>query len=220
MAINIRTTYPDQTDPESAALPFGTPRDVTTPGDNTGTPWKAGGLGGDLVGFIQSVLDAAGVVPNNTPESVSNPQILDALRDHLNPYGLIKARISWNAGSSSVVTVQPSIDGHTLTPTGSALVDSNGNVYGRWDITGVTLPVSSGVDFLFSVTPTAAVTTSFAASPASGSAAAVFDPLLMIRSGAKLEAGRAWIEIAAFNADTLTTFIGASFDIEITYPRF
>ncbi len=67
-----------------ANYPQGKAQNVTTPGDNTGTPWDQIGLN-DEWGFLQSILARAGVTPNNQPDSVGNPQYLDALESLLAP---------------------------------------------------------------------------------------------------------------------------------------
>ena len=218
MAINIRTTYPDQTDPESTALPFGTPRDVTTPGDNTGTPWKADGLGGDLVGFIQSVLAAAGTPPNNTAESVSNPQILNALRTVLSPVGIIRAKVS---PSGTVINSLPSIDGYEIQGDGFSN-DVNGVLYGKFTITGA--PLTDGPDCIVGVYPVSKFGTKYSVSPADLAIIGNSNPQIEIRAGGKIETGLNYIEVVPFRWDTTTaTWKNANqgyFMIEVTYARF
>ncbi|AAQ96491.1 putative tail-fiber protein [Vibrio phage VP16T] len=67
-----------------ANYPQGKARNVSTPGDNTGTPWDQIGLN-DEWGFLQSILARANVMPNNMPDSVGNPQYLNALLTLLAP---------------------------------------------------------------------------------------------------------------------------------------
>ena len=65
------------TDPD-AAYPLGSARNVTTPGDGTGTPLVADLLN-DIFGFQQSLLSAAGLTANGNPDSVNNSQYKDAI---------------------------------------------------------------------------------------------------------------------------------------------
>ncbi|MCH9837705.1 hypothetical protein K0U83_18730 [bacterium] len=74
MAINPETLYPGKVAPSSASYPYGEARNVTTPGDGTGTPWDAAFVN-DLFALIQSILDASGQVPTGTPDAVGNGQV-------------------------------------------------------------------------------------------------------------------------------------------------
>lgn len=79
MAINPGNLYPGKTKAPDADYPYGSARNVTTPGDGTGTPWEAA-LVNDIFGFQQALLDGAGLVPSGTPERVGSSQYLNALR--------------------------------------------------------------------------------------------------------------------------------------------
>lgn len=79
MAINPILKYPSNIAAVSEAYPYGAARNIITANDGTGTPLEAGWVN-DLLGFIQSALADGGAVPNGTPESVSNPQVLMALK--------------------------------------------------------------------------------------------------------------------------------------------
>lgn len=78
MAINPETQYPGKIAPGDADYPYGSARNITTPGDGTGTPWEAA-IVNDLLGFQQALLSAAGVVPSGTPDKVTGSQYLEAL---------------------------------------------------------------------------------------------------------------------------------------------
>ena len=78
MAINLETQYPGKVNPSDAEYPFGSARNITVPGDGTGTPWEAAFVN-DLVGFQQSMLSAAMAVPTGTPDKVGASQYLGAL---------------------------------------------------------------------------------------------------------------------------------------------
>ena len=84
MALVPESAFPGQIKPATAAWPYGEAQNITTPGDGKGTPWRAI-LTNDLFGLQQSVLDAGGVVPNGQPDSVANPQYLEAFRSFLSP---------------------------------------------------------------------------------------------------------------------------------------
>ena len=79
MAINPETAFTGKITPSSASYPYGEARDVTTPGDGTGTPWVAM-LVNDLFGFQQAITTAAGIVPSGTPETALASQYLQALK--------------------------------------------------------------------------------------------------------------------------------------------
>lgn len=78
MAINPGALFPAQTTPPSLAYPYGGAKNIGTPGDGTGTPWEAQVIN-DLFGFQQALLKAAAVIPNTTPEQVTDSQYLQAV---------------------------------------------------------------------------------------------------------------------------------------------
>ena len=88
MAINPEAQYPGKITPSSADYPFGEARNITTPGDGTGTPWEAA-LVNDLFGFQQAILSEAGATPSGDPETASASQYLAGLkailRDKITP---------------------------------------------------------------------------------------------------------------------------------------
>lgn len=79
MAIELEQQYPDKTTPASADYPFGQARNVTTPGDGTGTPLEQAWVN-DLFGWQQALLTEAGITPSGVPDTARNSQHLDALR--------------------------------------------------------------------------------------------------------------------------------------------
>lgn len=79
MAINPETSFPGKITASSAEYPFGKARNITTPGDGTGTPWDEKILN-DIFGFQQALLSGAGLVPTGGPDEVGASQYLDALR--------------------------------------------------------------------------------------------------------------------------------------------
>ncbi len=78
MAINPETQYPGKIAPSTTDYPYGSARNITLPGDGTGTPWEAA-LVNDLFGFQQEILSRAGVVPSGTPERVKQSQYAKSL---------------------------------------------------------------------------------------------------------------------------------------------
>lgn len=76
--INAETEYPGQVEAATAAYPYGKAQNVTTPGDDTGTPLEAKWLN-DLFGFQAAIMDAAGLSPSGTPEQVGSSQLLTGL---------------------------------------------------------------------------------------------------------------------------------------------
>jgi hypothetical protein len=79
MALELHLRYPAQVLGGGADYPFGQARNVTVPGDGTGTPFEADLLN-DWLGFFQSILLFSGIGPNFAPDSCSNHQYLDAIR--------------------------------------------------------------------------------------------------------------------------------------------
>ena len=78
MAINPETRFVGKITPSSAAYPYGEARDITVPGDGTGTPLVAD-LVNDVFGFQQALLAAGGVTPSGTPDTATTSQYFQAL---------------------------------------------------------------------------------------------------------------------------------------------
>lgn len=76
---NYGVDYPGFVNPPDAAYPYSSPKNATTDTAEDGTPVEEKWVG-DVWGFNQSVMSEAGVTPNGQTESVSNPQILTALK--------------------------------------------------------------------------------------------------------------------------------------------
>jgi hypothetical protein len=79
MAIIPESQYPGKIAPADDDYPYGKARNITVPGDGTGTPWEAA-LVNDLFGFQQAILTQAGLVPTGTPEKATDSQYLDGLK--------------------------------------------------------------------------------------------------------------------------------------------
>lgn len=79
MALELHVRYPAQVLLGGADYPFGQARNVTVPGDGTGTPFEAD-LVNDWLGFLQGLLLAAGINPSFTPDTAIASQYRDAIR--------------------------------------------------------------------------------------------------------------------------------------------
>ena len=77
MAIDLVTQYPGKVNAADAEYPFGSARNITVPGDGTGTPWEQA-IVNDWLGFFQRMLTEAGAVPSGSPDSVLISQYWDA----------------------------------------------------------------------------------------------------------------------------------------------
>lgn len=77
MAISIDEQYPGKTAGTSTEYPLGKARNVTTPGDGTGTPWEQAIVNDDQ-GFKQALLAAAGITPSGVPDTAIVSQYLEA----------------------------------------------------------------------------------------------------------------------------------------------
>jgi len=89
MATNIHELYPGKTNAPSAGYPYGSARNITISGDDTGTPWEKV-LVNDWVGFGQALLDEADIVPTGDPDEVGDSQYLTAIRRIAGYPGLIQ----------------------------------------------------------------------------------------------------------------------------------
>lgn len=76
--INLNEQYPNKTAGVTPNYPFGQARNVTLPGDRTGTPWDQA-LVNDLIGFQQAAMKAANMVPSGVPDNANTSQVLDAI---------------------------------------------------------------------------------------------------------------------------------------------
>lgn len=100
MAISINDQYPGKTAGVSDDYPQGQARNITTPGDGTGTPWEAAIVNDDQ-GFKQAILAEAGVTPSGVPDTALESQYLDALKSMFMPQDAITGTV----GASGTVTI-------------------------------------------------------------------------------------------------------------------
>lgn len=96
MAINPETQFPGQINPSDADYTYGSARNVTVPGDGTGTPFVAA-LVNDWFGFFQGLLNAGGIVPSATPDTVLVSQYLQGLPFAAEPADNFRMFNRWDA---------------------------------------------------------------------------------------------------------------------------
>ena len=77
--INLETQYPGKITPSSSNYPYGEPRNITTPGDGTGTPWEEAWVK-DMAGMQQALLTAASITPTGDPDTAVDSQFLLAIK--------------------------------------------------------------------------------------------------------------------------------------------
>lgn len=78
MAINPASQYPGQITPASTDYPYGSARDVSSPGAGDGTPVQQAWVN-DWFGFQQRVLQAAGITPSGNPDTAVASDVFDGL---------------------------------------------------------------------------------------------------------------------------------------------
>jgi hypothetical protein len=103
MAIIPQVLYAGQTISGDAEYPLGKARNITTTGDGTGTPLEKDWVN-DLWGFLQALLDAAGIEASGNPDKLGASQYLDALDAR---YGGLQAAFDFSvdAGDAPTITV-------------------------------------------------------------------------------------------------------------------
>lgn len=79
MAINPDVAFPGKTAGVSPEYPYGKARDVSAPGDGTGTPLRAAWVN-DWFGLQQQLLSLAGITPSGVADAVGACQVWDALQ--------------------------------------------------------------------------------------------------------------------------------------------
>jgi hypothetical protein len=94
MAIRVADKYGSRANPPTSAYPDGSIKNESVPDvSNDGTPLDQD-WGNDWEGAKQAILANGNETPNGAPDSVSNPQILDALKKS----GLVRA---WKQGETA-----------------------------------------------------------------------------------------------------------------------
>lgn len=100
MAINLATQYPGKVTAPSANYPWGSARNITTPGDGTGTPWEAA-IVNDFLGLQQALLTRAGVTPSGTPDNATTSQYVDAILSLQADINVLEHGLVANDGSTA-----------------------------------------------------------------------------------------------------------------------
>lgn len=113
MAIIPEDQYPGKITPASSDYPYGQARNITLPGDGTGTPWEAA-LVNDVFGFQQALLDAAGIAPSGDPDTAEVSQYLEAVRS------LFSDRVLQVASFSEIENVSSPENGYQLSQAGAS----------------------------------------------------------------------------------------------------
>ena len=78
MALIIEDEYAGKSNPSSAEYPGGSHRDIVSEGDGTGTPRTARGQN-DWLGFFLKLLDASGIAPSGSPDTVLSSDYFDSI---------------------------------------------------------------------------------------------------------------------------------------------
>tara|TARA_R110000772_G_scaffold268728_1_gene398252 strand:+ start:19757 stop:21526 length:1770 start_codon:yes stop_codon:yes gene_type:complete len=117
MAINPESQYPGKIAPATNEYPYGAARNITTPGDGTGTPWEAA-LVNDDFGFKQAILSESGIVPSGSPDKVGESQYLDGLM------GLVSDAVEGPTGVKAYPAA-PYLSASTSAPNNSAPAGTN-----------------------------------------------------------------------------------------------
>ena len=85
MAIKPDVNYVGKITPGGASYPYGSARNVTVPGDGTGTPLEQAWVN-DMWGLLQKLLDAAGVVPSGAADTILASDYWDSLEKLFNRF--------------------------------------------------------------------------------------------------------------------------------------
>lgn len=78
MAIRLTDRYPNRVDPATSNYPHGKMRNVSAPGENDGTPLEQD-WGNDFNAFFQALVEAAGITPDGTVDTVPDSQYMESL---------------------------------------------------------------------------------------------------------------------------------------------
>lgn len=143
MAIRIVDQYPGKTAGENSDYPQGQARNVSAPGDGTGTPWEAAIVNDDQ-GFKQALLEAAGITPSGNPDTARQSQYLEALLELF-----MRSDVISGVSTSSNGTLNIKISAtRTLVFKWGSITTSGNNVVGspqNYPISGLSTAISFAV---------------------------------------------------------------------------
>lgn len=92
MATILENLYPGKVNPSDANYPQGSARNITVPGDGTGTPLDQAWLN-DFLGFFQAVLAGASITPSGSPDTAVASQYLDGLKTIIQNPAAVAAKL-------------------------------------------------------------------------------------------------------------------------------
>lgn len=131
MAINPESEFVGKIAAATTEYPYGSARDITVPGDGTGTPWKAV-LVNDVFGFQQSLLSEAAVVPSGSPDEVGASQYLQAVKNisgsRVADFTAMRALDSSLIADGQIITVTNDGIGGTFKVKTGTVTDNNGTL--------------------------------------------------------------------------------------------
>lgn len=112
MALIPENAFPGKITAASVDYPLGSARDVVTPGDGLGTPWKAELLN-DVWGFLQALLVDGSVTPSGFPDTAVASDYLTALQTVAASYAgtglVVKGSQAFTASGSFVIPAGTSL---------------------------------------------------------------------------------------------------------------
>lgn len=112
MAIIPESQYPGKITPATSEYPYGSARNITVPGDGTGTPWEAA-IVNDIFGFQQALLSDAGITPSGDPDTATVSQYLQAAKK-----AIAGSKIGFVADVSELLQIENPEDGAAYDTTG------------------------------------------------------------------------------------------------------
>lgn len=130
MAINPNSAFPGKTAGTSPAYPYGRARNVTAPGDGTGTPLDQLWLN-DWFGFQQQMLSEAGITPSGAPDEVGASQ----MRQAFEALFASKVALAGDDGAALVKTKPSGVAGAVKRSLSEVAYDQVVNV--RWFASGL-----------------------------------------------------------------------------------
>lgn len=133
MSLNPQSEFPGKINAADANYPYGSAKNVSVAGDNTGTPFTARLLN-DFWGFFQKLLTVAGNTPSGNPDTVVASDYYNALVEVIQTeaplYSLPQATETVRGGAEVATSAEAEAlisDNTMLTPAKLAAAFSGGN---------------------------------------------------------------------------------------------